>query len=62
MTKKTEWQARWLATLNEFDFEIRYINGKENMVAYALSKRVQVNHLATMSAYGKDLQDQMLHA
>jgi len=23
-------QARWVATINKFDFEIRYINGKEN--------------------------------
>lgn len=34
------WQARWLATINEFDFEIKYIKGKENMVAYALSRWV----------------------
>ena len=31
-------QARWLATINEFDFEIRYIKGKENRVADALSR------------------------
>ena len=54
--------ARWLATLSEFDFEIRYIKGKENTFANALSKRVQVNNIATMSTYGKDLHDQMLHA
>jgi len=23
-------QAQWLATISEFDFEIRYIKGKEN--------------------------------
>jgi len=33
-------QARWLATLSEFDFEIKYIKGKENRVVDALSKRV----------------------
>eukprot|EP00253_Pinus_taeda_P018597 PITA_18597 len=33
-------KTRWLATLSEFDFEIRYIKGKENMVADALSRRV----------------------
>jgi len=33
-------QARWLATLSEFDFEIEYIKGKENKVADYLSKRV----------------------
>ena len=33
-------QARWLATLSEFDFEIRYIKGKENWVVDSLSKKV----------------------
>eukprot|EP00253_Pinus_taeda_P008402 PITA_08402 len=32
-------QARWLATISEFDFEIRYIKGKENMVVYSLSRK-----------------------
>ena len=30
-------QARWLAMINEFYFEIKYIKGKENRVEYALS-------------------------
>jgi len=30
-------QARWLAFLSEFDFEIRHIKGKENKVTDALS-------------------------
>jgi hypothetical protein len=33
-------QARWLAFLSEFDFEVRHIKGKENKVSYALSRRV----------------------
>ena len=48
-------QARWLAMINEFDFEIRYIKGKENRVEDSLSKWVKVNHLATMGFYGTDL-------
>jgi hypothetical protein len=32
-------QARWLSFLGEFDFEVRNIKGKENKVAYALSRR-----------------------
>jgi len=48
-------QARWLATISEFDFEIRYIKGKENNVVDALSRRVQVNHMSTMSSYRIDL-------
>ena len=38
-------QSRWLDTLSEFEFKIRYIKGKENMVADALSRKVQVNQI-----------------
>jgi len=55
-------QAKWLATITEFHFYIRYINSKENRVADALNKRVQVNHIATMSSYGKKLQERILQA
>lgn len=48
--------------ISEFDFEIRYIKGKENRVAYALIMKVRVNHIAVMSSYGIDLQDQILQA
>jgi hypothetical protein len=33
-------EARWLAFLSEFDFEVKHIKGKENKVADALSRRV----------------------
>jgi len=33
-------QTIWLATLSEFDFEIKYIKGKENKVTDDLSRRV----------------------
>jgi hypothetical protein len=33
-------QARWLAFLSEFDFEVRHIKGKENKVEDALSRRI----------------------
>lgn len=45
---------------SEFVFEIRYIKVKENIVAYTLSRRIKVNHLADMSSYGIDLQDRIL--
>ena len=32
-------QARWLAFLREYDFEIQHIKGKENKVFDALSKK-----------------------
>ena len=33
-------QDRWLATLSDFDFDIRNIKGKENRVRDALSKKL----------------------
>lgn len=53
-------KERWLATISEFDFEIRNIKGKEIKVADAISGKVQVNHIETMSSYGIDLHDQIL--
>lgn len=53
-------KARWLSMISDFYFEIRYIKGKENRVAYALSRGVQVNHVADMSSYGTELQDWIL--
>ena len=47
---------------SEFEFEIKYIKGNENMVADALSRRVKVNHIATMSSYGTGLQERVLQA
>ena len=31
-------QVRWLAFLNEYDFKIKHIKGKENIVVDALSR------------------------
>jgi len=47
-------QSGCLAMINEFNFEIRYIKGKDNRVANALSRRVHVNHIASMSSYRID--------
>ena len=48
--------------INEFDFEIRYIKGKENKVVDVLSRWVQVHHLAAMRSYGMELHDRILLA
>lgn len=53
-------KSRWLAMVSEFDFEIRYIKGEENKVIDFLSRRIQVNHVTTVSCYGTDLKDQIL--
>ena len=53
-------KARWLATISEFEFEIRYIKSKENRVAYAIRRHIQVHHLEAMSSYGTYLQDKVL--
>lgn len=46
--------------ISEFEFVIRYIKGKENRVADALTIRVEVHHLEVMSSYGTDLQHRIL--
>jgi len=53
-------KARWLATISEFEFEIRYIKSKENRVADAIRRHIQVHHLEAMSSYGTYLQDKVL--
>ena len=53
-------KAWCFSTINEFDFEIRYIKGKENKVIDSLSKWILVNKIETMSSYGIDLQDRIL--
>jgi hypothetical protein len=37
----------WMALISEFDLDIKHIKGKENQVAYALSRSVKIVHLAT---------------
>ena len=50
-------QARWMAFLSEFDFEIKYIKGKENKVADALSISMKTIHLATVSTYEMNVKE-----
>jgi hypothetical protein len=42
-------QSRWLEFLNEYDFDIRNIKGKEKKVVDALNKRVHEMNLQPLS-------------
>jgi hypothetical protein len=42
-------QARWIAFLCEFNFDIKHIKGKENKVADASRKRINAMQLSTIS-------------
>ena len=52
-------QARWVAFLSEYDFEIQHIKGKENKVADALSRNAKLNFQAAINTYASDLNDQL---
>ena len=52
-------QRRWMEFLCEYDFEVKYIQGKENVVADALSRRRHVVSSMTLSV---DLRSQILQA
>ena len=52
-------QARWVAFLSEYDFEIQHIKGKENKVVDALSRNEKLNFTAAISTYKTDLEEQL---
>ena len=54
-----ERQARCLAFLGEYDFEIKHIKGKENKVVDALRRNVVTSFVATISSYKTDLEDKL---
>jgi hypothetical protein len=55
-------QARWMALLSEFDFEIKHIKGKENRVADALSRSMKKIHLAVVSTCEADVKERIRKA
>jgi hypothetical protein len=55
-------QARWMALLSEFDFEIKQIKGKENRVVDALSRSIKMIHLAVVSTYEMDGRERVINA
>ena len=46
-------QARWIEKISEFDFEIMYVPGLENMVADALSQMYSSDSVGTVCARSK---------
>nr|GEV50595.1 hypothetical protein [Tanacetum cinerariifolium] len=57
------WQHRWLELLNDYDYEIRYHSGKENVVADALSRKERIKPLrvrALVMIIGLELPKQIL--
>jgi hypothetical protein len=52
-------QARWLAFLSEFDFEVRHIKGKENKIADALSRKVHGLFEVNISRPKSDLEQKI---
>jgi hypothetical protein len=55
-------QIRWLEFLCEYDFDIKYIKGKENKVAGALSRKVHELHATAISMYQTEMKDRILEA
>jgi hypothetical protein len=52
-------QARWIALLSEFDFEIKHIKGKENRVVDSLSRSMKLVHLAAVSTNESDIKERV---
>jgi hypothetical protein len=47
-------QRRWLQLIKDYDLEIHYHPGKENVVADALSRKAHYNYLPTFSISGEE--------
>jgi hypothetical protein len=55
-------QARWMALLSDFDFELKHIKGKENRVAYTLTRSMKMIHLAVVSICETDVRERVGNA
>jgi hypothetical protein len=55
-------QARWMALLSEFDFEIKHIRGKTNRVVDALSRSTKLIHLVAISTCQSEIKTRVKSA
>jgi hypothetical protein len=55
-------QARWMVLLNEFDFEIKHIKGKENRVLDAISRSMKVIHLEVVNTGEPNIKERVKSA
>jgi hypothetical protein len=55
-------QAKWMALLSEFDFEIKHIKGKENKVVDALSRSMKTIHLVAVSTCETNVRERVKNA
>jgi hypothetical protein len=55
-------QASWLALLSEFDFEIKHIKGKENIVVDSLSRSMKLIHLVAKNTYESYIKERVKSA
>lgn len=60
--KLNENKTRWLTLINEFNFKIKYIKGKENKVVDGLSMRLQLTHVASVSSCELTIQENIKEA
>jgi hypothetical protein len=51
-----------MTLLSEFDFEIKHIKGKENMVVDALSRSMKAIHLAVVSTWEMNVKERVRNA
>jgi len=52
-------QARWLAFLSEYDFEMKHIKGKENRVVDALNHTIHIIHVTFEIRLKNDLRERI---
>jgi hypothetical protein len=55
-------KSRWMALLSEFDFEIKYIKGKENRVVDDLSRSMKMIRLEVVSTCETNVRERVRNA